>query len=289
MRLLFLTISALLAVFTGCASGSIVPYAAEPPVIRDISAFNDRLERAVAPQSFVQVKTLGEVVYGTYKAPIKLYSVYNRAGFKYKVFLSGGIHGNEPAGAETEARFIEGLMSNAGIFPSISFDIIPITNPWGWGHDTRYNADGKDINRDFATFTSQEARIISSYLEGKHYDLMIDDHEDPGAKGFYIYQYAMQDQSLARKVIGAVRQMGYPIEQNVNMVILKTDDGLIDAPLWGLWYMKATGQLSFPNYCRLYKSDRVYTVETPTSLNYEDRLAIHGKVREILLQDLLSK
>jgi len=279
----------LIAIFTACASGNISPYTAEPPIARDIGALYGRLDSAVAPQSFIAEKTLGEVDYGSYKAPVKLFSIYNTSSFKYRVFLSGGIHGNEPAGAETEARFIESLAGGDTRFSNVSFDIIPITNPWGWSHDVRYNQAGRDINRDFASFATQEAKMISAYLEDKHYDLMIDDHEDPTGKGFYLYQYAMPDQVVARKVIGAIRGMGYPIEQDVNMVTLKTEDGLIDAPMWGLWYMKATGQLSFPNYCRLFKSDRVYTVETPTLLNYEDRVNIHTKVREMILQDLLSK
>lgn len=289
MRRLCLPLLALLAASAACASGSVAPYATEPPVKRDIAAFYDRIEHASAPQSFTQIKTLGEVSYSGYKAPIKLVSIANRSGFKYRIFLSGGIHGNELAGAETNARFIEALASDASLFPNIAFDIVPITNPWGWSHDQRYNGDGKDVNRDFASFASQEARIMSNYLEGKRYDLMIDDHEDPDGKGFYMYQYAESGQSLSRRVISAVKGMGFPIEQDVNMVILKTDDGLIDAPMWGLWYMKATGQLSFPNYCRLYKSDLVYTVETPTRLQYEDRVSIHSKVREIILQDLLSR
>ncbi len=276
-------------VLSACASGSIAPYASEPPTIRDIGTFYSRLENATAPQSFIQVKNLGEVVYRDFKTPIKLFSINNTTGFKYRVFLSGGIHGNEPAGAETSARFIESLAGDPSLYSSISFDVVPVTNPWGWSHDVRYNQAGKDINRDFSSFATQEAKIMADYLKNQRYDLMIDDHEDPDSKGFYIYQYAMPDQELSRKVIGAVRESGYPIEQEVNMVILKTDDGLIDAPMWGLWYMKATGQLSFPNYSRIYNSDRVYTVETPTALNYEDRVNIHTKVRELILRDLVSK
>ena len=289
MRTLLLSVLCIVVIFGACASGNIAPYAVEPPALRDTGALYNRLESAVAPQSFIQVKDLGDVVYGNYSSPLKLFSINNRAGFKYRVFLSGSIHGNEPAGAESSARFIESLAGNPSLYANISFDIIPVANPWGWSHDVRYNQAGKDINRDFASFATQEAKFIAAYLEGKRYDLMIDDHEDPEGKGVYLYQYAMPDQVLARKVITAIRGMGFPIEQDVNMVTLKTEDGLIDAPLWGLWYMKGTGQLSFPNYCRLYKSDRVYTVETPTVLNYEDRVNIHTKVREMILQDLVSR
>ena len=272
-----------------CASGGINSYSGDQPVVRDIDGLYARLEKAVAPQSFIKAQDLGEVVYGNFKAPIRLYSIYNRSGLKYKAFLSGGIHGNEPAGTETLARFIESLARDPALYGNVSFEIVPLTNPWGWSHDIRYNRDGIDINRDLAPLRSQEARIMAGYLKENRYDLMIDDHEDPTASGFYMYQYAMPSQALSRKVIAAVRAGGLPIEQNVNMVILKTDDGLIDAPMWGLWYMRATGQIGVPNYSRLYNSDNVYTIETATRLDYEERLSAHQKARQIMLDELVIK
>ena len=272
-----------------CASGGTKPYTADPPVARDIDALYARLEKAVAPQSFTKVRDLGEVAYGSFTAPVKLYSICNRSGFKYRVFLSGGIHGNEPGGVETLVRFIESLARDPALYGNVSFEVVPLTNPWGWSHDVRYNRDGIDINRDLAPQRSQEARIIAGYLEENRYDLMIDDHEDPSASGFYMYQYAMPSQALSRKVIAAVRGGGMPIEQNVNMVILKTDDGLIDAPMWGLWYMRASNQIGVPNYSRLYNCDNVYTIETATSLNYEDRLTAHREARQVILDDMISK
>ena len=131
-------------------------------------------------------------------------------------------------------------------------------------------------------------RIIREFMEGKKYDLIVDHHEDPDASGFYIYQYANPDILLSRRVIETVRNLGYPIEQNVNMVILRTKDGLINAPLWGLWYMELSKQLSITNYFRLNNGRRVHTVETPTRLPWEDRLTMHRKALEILLDGLRS-
>ena len=47
---------------------------------------------------------------------------------------------------------------------------------------------GFDINRDFATFNTQEARIIKQLFNDRRYDLMVDLHEDKDARGFYLYQ-----------------------------------------------------------------------------------------------------
>jgi len=286
---LALAVLLLAASLLSCASGGTKPLPLNMPVVRDISAFYNRLDNAVAPQSFIQVKTLGEVVYGEYKAPVKLYSMFNRSGSKYKVFLSGGIHGNEPAGAETLAEFIELLARDPSKYGNISFEMVPIINPWAWSHDVRFNRDGRDVNRDFAALTTQEAKILAGYLQQNRYDIMIDHHEDPDAKGFYLYQYGMPDQSLSRKIIQALKGDGYPAEQDIKMVTLKTDDGLIDAPMWGLWYMRASGQIGSANYSRLYNSDTVHTIETPTRLELKDRLTIHRKAQEMMLEDLHTK
>ena len=67
------------------------------------------------------------------------------------------------------------------------------------------------------------------------------------------------------------------------MVLLKTQNGIIDAPMWGLKYMQLTGQLSIANYFRLYHSPYVYTVETPTSLALEDRLVMQRTAVDMLI------
>jgi hypothetical protein len=73
------------------------------------------------------------------------------------------------------------------------------------------------------------------------------------------------------------------IGQDVSMVILKTANGIIDAPMRGLWYMRLTGQLSIANYYRLNNSRFVYTVETPASLMWEDRLKMQQTAVTMLL------
>jgi len=50
--------------------------------------------------------------------------------------------------------------------------------------------------------------------------------------------------------------------------------GDFDAPMWGLAYMRLTGQLSIANYYRLQHSRRVFTLETPTGLAMADRQKI---------------
>jgi hypothetical protein len=151
----------------------------------------------------------------------------------------------------------------------------------------RFNQAGIDVNRDFATLRSQEAQIIHTFVGKRQWDLMLDLHEDPSASGFYIYQYGQSDKITCEKIVAAVKKLGYPIEENVSMVILKTEHGVIDAPMWGLWYMRLTGQLSVANYYRLYNSPHVFTVETPAALPVEDRVNIQRTAVQMLIEEHL--
>jgi len=271
---------------TACASGHHEPFPGDLPQVRSLAAVEERLQRALAATPSLSMETIGTVAYGAFQGPIWEIVRQPKGTAEYTVLIAAGIHGNEPAGVETLLQFVDTLAGDAGAYPGYVFHIIPIVNPWGWAHDIRFNAGGVDVNRDFSTFASQESKTISRFLAGKRYDLMVDLHEDPSGKGFYIYQYARPDRRVCEDVIRRIRTMGYPIEQDVNMVILRTEDGIIDAPRSGLWYMKLTGQLSLTNYFRLIHSDRVYTVETPTVLPWNDRLTMHRTALVELLRGL---
>ncbi len=288
LKILFAAVVVMLMLGSfACASGHRESFSEEQPEIRQVAGLAERISNAVNSRENLSLKIIGEVNYFDEHFPVWAVSVTPISDSAVgKVLILGGVHGNEPAGVEKVIRLIEELAENPGQYGAVTYDIIPVINPWGWSRDLRFNQQGIDVNRDFAAFESQEAVIISSFTAGTDYDLIIDCHEDPDAQGFYLYQYANPETGLSRSIIDAVRKLGFPIEQDVNMIILKTDDGLIDAPLWGLWYMKFTKQLSMTNYLRLNNSKQVYTVETPTSLALEDRLAVQDVAVRMLLESL---
>ncbi len=267
-----------------CASGHQDNVLENQPQIRELSSIEKRLKQAVEENEDLSLEIIGEITGDDGAFPLWAVSYnYDENSNNKRLLICAGIHGNEPAAVETALQFIEKLGSDENPYPSMNIDILPVINPWGWSRDIRFNSEGLDINRDFVAFASQEAILIEAYLNGKDYDLIIDSHEDPDASGFYLYQYGNQDQGNSRNVIESVRNLDFPIEQDVNMVILKTDDGLIDAPLWGLWYMKLTRKLSMANFMRLHNSKCVYTVETPTDTPLEKRAEIQLHVLNKLI------
>jgi hypothetical protein len=283
-----IAIAALSLLFlASCASGSREPYTGAEPPVRDQGQFEAELRAAIAGAAGVSLTEKGPVSGEGFSSPIWMVHV-DRPGATKRALVFAGIHGNEPAGPAWALELLRRLAADTSLYADVSFDIVPLLNPWGWSRDVRYNRDGRDINRDFATFTTQEARAFRDLVEGRRYDFSIDHHEDPSAKGFYVYQYADRDTRPTRAVIAAVRDLAFPIEQDVNMVILRTRDGLIRAPRWGLWYMKATHQLGSANWVRLSGTPKVFTVETPTALTLEDRVRLHGTAFTSLVGDVLE-
>jgi hypothetical protein len=251
--------------------------------VRDLAGFEAALKQAVQDRPAATVAEAGRVTAAGIDAPIFLVRI-EREGAARRVLVCAGIHGNEPAGTAWALGLAAGLAADPALYPGISFDIIPLLNPWGWSRDVRYDRGGRDPNRDFATFDTEAARAVRELARRTRYDLVLDHHEDPDAKGFYVYQYADPDTRPTRELIAKVRALGFPIEQEVTMVILRTKDGLIQAPRWGLWYMRAGRRLSMTNWLRLEGVPKVYTVETPMRLAFEDRVLLHRTAFDALVR-----
>ena len=280
LKLLLLSITLILC---ACASGHRKPFTDDLSPTRNLSIYENRLKKAVASSRHLSLNEIGHVNYPGFEAPLWRVLFRPHHGAKNKILFSAGIHGNEPAGAECALRFVEAIARSPQKYKEIAFDIIPLVNPWGWTHDIRFNQAGIDINRDFANFDSQEAEIVRHALGKEQFSMMFDLHEDPDATGFYIYQYGLADRQAARQVVAAIDGLGYPVEQDIRMVILKTENGIIAAPLWGLQYMRLTGQLSITNHYRLYHSPYVFTVETPTALPFDDRMTMQRTAVDMLV------
>jgi hypothetical protein len=276
------------ALLVSCVSGHRKPFGKIHQPARDISTLERRLRTAVDMSENLSMQTIGKVIYDDFQAPIWRI-VYQPQTDTPPILVNAGIHGNEPAGVEFAIRLVEDLSHHPERYPRYPVYIIPLVNPWGWCHDIRFNRDGIDINRDLVSLKSQEGAIIRNYIQEKSFLLMLDLHEDPSARGFYLYQYAAGDKTVGQSITRKISRMGYPLEQDVHMAILKTKNGIIDAPMWGLWYMNLTRQLSLANYYRLHNSTAVFTIETPVVMDFDERLFLHKTAVEGLIRHFVKR
>ena len=65
------------------------------------------------------------------------------------VLIIGAIHGNEPAGKTLLAALIQDLQRNRKVPKKLRILILPVCNPDGLDNNTRRNASGIDLNRNF--------------------------------------------------------------------------------------------------------------------------------------------
>ncbi|PYL00741.1 MAG: hypothetical protein DME19_04005 [Verrucomicrobia bacterium] len=101
-----------------------------------------------------------------------------------KLYLSTGIHGDEPAGPETVRQLLQ-----ENRWPSdVNIWLCPCLNPTGFPLNRRESADGVDLNRDYRHLQSAEVRAHVAWLKKQpNFDLALCLHEDWESPGFYVY------------------------------------------------------------------------------------------------------
>lgn len=121
-----------------------------------------------------------------------------------RVYVSAGIHGDEPAGPLAMMRLLE-----AGFFgEGVHWLICPALNPDGLALGRRGNAHGLDLNRDYLKRRSAEVRAHAGWLESVPVPgLFLSLHEDWECAGFYFYEINLGDDEPRRAaaVLEAVR------------------------------------------------------------------------------------
>lgn len=186
------------------------------------------------------------------------------------VYLSSGIHGDEPAGPLAIESFLR--HEDLGRF---NWLICPVLNPAGVSTQSRYNQNGLDLNRDYFVQQSDEARSHAAWLERQRIpDLFLSLHEDWETEGFYFYEISLgvDQPQRARGILDAVKGC-CPIEQN-RMI----DDHVVRELGWIHHEPQADFPDSWPEAIFLAKRGcpLSFTFETPScAAPLEKRIAAH--------------
>jgi hypothetical protein len=199
-----------------------------PAVLRD-------LEQAAASHHWQ-----GDIIpldYGA-AAPPSRFIAYRRpaASPRLRLYLSAGIHGDEPAGPLAALQLLreDRWPTDAALW------FCPCLNPTGFPLSRRENVLGIDINRDYRHFESAEARAHVAWLQDQPpFDLGICLHEDWESRGFYVYELNPgRRPSLAAAIVAAVARV-CPIERAPLIDNWPADNGVIrprlnpeDRPRW---------------------------------------------------------
>ena len=240
----------------------------------------DRVEKRIqslpAPAR-LRSRSLGTVSYrnASFEVPCLSFPGSRTGRAALRVLVVSGVHGTETAGVEAVLRIAETLARDPGRYPSVSIDLVPVINPWGWVYGYRYDGDGEDVNRDFATRRTQEARILRGLMDhGGSCDLVLDLHESK-KPGYFIYQYLPGSEGLGAQHVRLLVRMGRPRENTYREGLFAARDGILTTPAAVLPWVALGGRLSLEQYARLHGTRHAYTVETPLADEFEQRVTVH--------------
>ena len=109
------------------------------------------------------------------------------------LYLSAGIHGDDPAGV---VGLLEWVEENVAALGDWNLVIFPCLNPWGLAQNSRLDARGRDLNRSFGETQGTPIRQWREFMQGRRFDVAAMLHEDYDAHGVYLYeltQHGWQD------------------------------------------------------------------------------------------------
>ena len=183
-----------------------------------------------------------------------------------RIYISAGIHGDEPAGPLAALR----LLQENRWPPDAELWLLPCLNPEGFILNTRENAGGVDLNRNYRHQEAAEVAAHVRWLERQpRFDFYLCLHEDWESHGFYLYEQNPDDRpSFAEKMIAAAKVV-CPIDLSENIEGRPAHDGIIRPNI------SPQERPDWPEalYLISHKSRQGYTLEAPSDFPLTTRVA----------------
>jgi murein peptide amidase A len=187
-----------------------------------------------------------------------------------RIYLSAGIHGDEPAGPLALLELMRG-----GFFTSdIHWSLCPALNPTGLAAAARANAEGVDLNRDYRLRKTLEMAAHANWLDRREVPQMfLSLHEDWESSGFYLYEINLGEDMphRTRDILESVKPW-FPLESGPEI-----DGHLPREPGWIFHAAEADVPEGWPEAIHLAKlgCPLSFTFETPSHAMLTARVAAH--------------
>ncbi len=208
---------------------------------------------------------------------------WEKPGNGPRVYLSAGIHGDEPAGPLA----LLALMNEGFFTTDFHWFLCPALNPTGLSANTRENAAGVDLNRDYWLRSSCEVASHIAWLDTMPTpDLFISLHEDWETRGFYFYEINLKEDQpqRAQRILDAARPWflsepgpmidGHDVREN-GWIYHAADPDLPEGWPEAIYLAKLGCPLSF-------------TFETPSHAPLQNRVATHMATIKAVCAEVLS-
>jgi protein MpaA len=227
----------------------------------DVASFLNEFTELAGQRGFTR-KVLCETASGPLLA-------WERLGDHPPVYVSAGMHGDEPAGPLAALELLR-----SGVFDEGSCLICPALNPAGLAAGTRENAEGIDLNRDYLNRSSSEIRTHAEWMEGLPCPrIFVSLHEDWETTGFYFYEINLGEDrpDRAAAILEAVKPWFPPEPATV------IDEHDIRSAGWIYHVPEADAPTDWPEAIFLAKRGCPvsFTFETPSANCVNERAAAH--------------
>lgn len=195
---------------------------------------------------------------------------------KHTLYISTGIHGDEPAGPLSVLQ----LMKEDRWPDGTDMIVCPCLNPTGFEKNTRESSMGLDLNRQYLNPEAPEVKAHIDWLKHQpQFDISMCLHEDWESKGFYVYELNPENRpSFCESIIKNVSAV-CPVDMSPMIEGREAQGGIIrpsldpkTRPLWPEAF-----------YLIQHKTRQSYTTEAPSDFPLPTRVAAEvAAVRTVL-------
>jgi hypothetical protein len=194
------------------------------------------------------------------------------------VYISAGIHGDEPAGTEALITWAE---KNTRLLRRRPFFLVPCINPWGLVNNSRTDSERRDLNRAFRSESAPEIEALKRAIRSFHFSLALTLHEDYDAQGLYIYEVRGPLPYWGEALLDAARPHTPPDPRT--MIEGRESIGGLVRPVLDMTIFETIG-LPEAVYLHLQGCTRVFTIETPSEYSLDRRVRAQIAVIEECLR-----
>lgn len=200
------------------------------------------------------------------------------------LYVSAGIHGDEPAGSMALLRMWQQKLFS----PHVQWTIFPLLNPTGMVAGKRENYQQLDLNRDYGKCESLEVEHHISWLHNQSmasFDYALFLHEDWETTGAYLYCLD-ENQEKAQQVLARWSET-IAIESATEIDGHEAKDGLIGGRVdFEEWNDRQ--DLPEAIYFMQKWAVRSLTCETPSTAYLADRVQCHVDAIDQVTKNLLA-
>lgn len=182
------------------------------------------------------------------------------------IYISAGIHGDEPAATEALITWAEKNVRRLHRLPLL---LLPCLNPWGLISNTRVNEDGLDLNRLFHRDDQPVVSAVKRLAAPHQFAVAMMLHEDYDGQGFYLYDVERAEPYWGEALIQAARPH-IAIEGRPRIDGRKITNGVYRRRL----DMRRFDSMGFPEaiWFHVHQAERSLTIETPSEFALDQRV-----------------